>query len=141
MVAFVIEYLTFRFCFQSIKNNIGKLGYVCTAQQFWCIRQDITFQNGTGQFSEGYAWGIGGMSGWVISWMVPSSTERLLVKGTKTRQMHAGSLPVQSPSCGSGDRRAVYDYKNVRNTYQITINVENDLNPLAHTPDTAVQGL
>jgi hypothetical protein len=43
-------------------------------------------------------------------------TGRLLVSGTKTRQMHAGSLPVQSPSRGSGDRRAVYDYKNVRNT-------------------------
>jgi hypothetical protein len=55
--------------------------------------------------------------------------------------MHAGSLPAQSPSRGSFDRRAVYDYKNVRNTYQITINVENDLHPLAHTPDTAVQGL
>jgi hypothetical protein len=26
-------------------------------------------------------------------------------------------------------------------TYQITINVENDLHLLAHTPDTAVQGL
>jgi hypothetical protein len=47
----------------------------------------------------------------------------------------------QSPSRGSGDRRAVCNYKNVRNTYQITINVENDLHPLAHTPDTAVQGL
>jgi hypothetical protein len=45
------------------------------------------------------------------------------------------------PSRGSGDRRAVCDYKNVRNTYQITINVESDLHPLAHTPDTAVQGL
>jgi hypothetical protein len=55
--------------------------------------------------------------------------------------MHAGSLPAQSPSRGSGDRLAVYDYKNVRNTYQITINVENDLHPLVHTPDTAVQGL
>jgi hypothetical protein len=55
--------------------------------------------------------------------------------------MHAGSLLAQSPSRGSGDKRAVYDYKNVRNTYQITINVENDLHPLAHTPDTAVQGL
>jgi hypothetical protein len=69
------------------------------------------------------------------------STGRLLVSGTKTRQMQAGSLPAQSPSRGSGDRRAVYDYKNVRNTYQITINVDNGLHPLAHTPDTAVQGL
>jgi hypothetical protein len=68
-------------------------------------------------------------------------TGRLLVSGTKTQQMHAGSLPAQSPSRGSGNRRAVYDYKNVRNTYQITINVENYLHPLAHTPDTAVQGL
>jgi hypothetical protein len=55
--------------------------------------------------------------------------------------MHAGSLPAQSPSHDSGDRRAVCDYKNVRNTYKITINVENDLHPLAHTLDTAVQGL
>jgi hypothetical protein len=44
------------------------------------------------------------------------NTGRLLVSGTKTRQMHAGSLPAQSPSRGSGDRRAVHDYKNVRNT-------------------------
>jgi hypothetical protein len=70
-----------------------------------------------------------------------SYTGRLLVSGTKTRQMHAGSLPAQFPSRGSGDRRAVYDYKNVRNTYQITINVENDPHPLAHTPDTTIQGL
>jgi hypothetical protein len=35
-----------------------------------------------------------------------NTTGRLLVSGTKTRQMHAGSLPAQSPSRGSGDRRA-----------------------------------
>jgi hypothetical protein len=46
-----------------------------------------------------------------------NNTGRLLVSGTKTRQMHAGSLPAQSPSRGSGDRRAVYDYKNVITIY------------------------
>jgi hypothetical protein len=54
---------------------------------------------------------------WIVMPCEVIDIGRLLVSGKKTRQMHAGSLPAQFPSHGSGDRRAVYDYKNVITIY------------------------